>query len=210
MSPTLLSPPAPAARGLRPLGGEVQPNEFVLTNLDDVLFADADGPQPQLSNDGQPAPFSFSIDSLEKAAWAARRTAQAMDRITDRQALAATYHQKIDTWLDQANSPDHHTIDYLTYLLRPFVEAEIAKNPRRKTLSFFGATVQLRRRPDHLDINDEASAMAFCETHHPEAVVTTKTLSKSIVRDLLKKGQEVHGAILVPGTEDLIVKAAPQ
>ena len=208
--PALLSPPAPPARGLVPLAGEAQPNEFSFKDLDDVLFPDSEGPQPQLSNEGQPAPFSFVIDDLAKAAWAARRIAQAQERITDRQALATVYHERIDRWLDQANSPDRHTGDYLAYLLRPFVEAEIAKTPRRRTLSFFGASVQLRRRPDHLELRDEASALAFCETHHPDAVVTTKALSKAQVKDLLKKGNEVPGAILVPGTEDLVVKTVPQ
>lgn len=210
MSPTL-SPPAPAARGLIPLAGEAQPNEFSFHDLDTVLFPDSEGPQPQLSSEGQPAPFSFVIDDLGKAAWAARRIAQAQERITDRQALAAVYHEKIDRWCLESDTPDLRTIEYLTYLLRPFVEAEIAKNPRRKTLAFLGATVQLRRRPDHLEVNDEASAIAFLESSpHANAVVTTKALSKSSVKDLLKKGHEVPGAILVPGTEDLVVKAAPQ
>ena len=210
MSIALLSPTAPPARGLIPLAGEAQPNEFSFKDLDDVLFPDSDGPQPQLSSEGQPAPFSFVIDDLGKAAWAARRIAQAQERITDRQALATVYREKIDRWCLESDTPDLRTIEYLTYLLRPFVEAEIAKNPRRKTLSFFGASAQLRRRPDHLEVHDEASALAFCETHHPDAVVTTRVLSKSIVRDLLKNRKEVPGASIVPGTEDLIVKAAPR
>jgi hypothetical protein len=53
------------------------------------------------------------------------------------------------------------------------------------------------RKSESLVINDEAAAMAYCEQHLPEAVITEKRLLKTPVKEAVKSGVGINGCMLV-------------
>jgi hypothetical protein len=54
---------------------------------------------------------------------------------------------------------------------------------------------------------DNAAALAYCETEHPEAVIIKKELDKSILKDLiLRQADPVPGVEAELGPDKLYVK----
>jgi hypothetical protein len=127
-------------------------------------------------------PERFSINSVELAAWAIRKIADSRARIQSRNELASLYKQKIETWLEKANAEDSESIDLLMGHLKPFAEVEIGNQRRSKTLVLPGGSISLRKKPDRLEILDEAETIEFCEKHLPEAIIIKKSVSKTAIK----------------------------
>lgn len=149
---------------------------------------------------------TFSIDTQEKATWAARRILQAQTRIAEREQLAKSYKTRIDLWLEESNKPDTETIDTLSSFLDPYLRQELDGTKRRKSIKLLGATIGFRTLPKKVDIINPDQAIAFCEAHHPEAVVIKKDLSRSELRKLAESGTLIPGVVLDGGAERLYVK----
>ena len=148
---------------------------------------------------------TFSIDTQEKATWAARRILQAQTRIAEREHLAKNYKARIDAWLEEASKPDTDTIDALSSFLDPYLRQELDGTKRRKSIELLGATIGFRTLPKKVDIINPDQAIAFCETHHPDAVIIKKDLSRSELRKLAESGTLIPGVVLDGGTERLYV-----
>jgi hypothetical protein len=171
-----------------------------------VLVDPADPTVP--TGTAAPAPAPFVIDSLAKADWAVSRILEAEARIARKAALASELHARIDAWLTKASSSDNDSISYLTMLLRPFVESEVAMQRRSRTLLLPSGTAQLRKLPDRLDIVDRDAALSYCETSHPEAVIVKKDLSRSALKTLIvSQGEAVPGCAFELGPDELYVRA---
>lgn len=154
-----------------------------------------------------PAP-SFVIDSLAKADWAIAKILDAEARISRRTELAADLHARLDAWLQKSSTADNDTVVYITGLLRPYAESEIAKQRRSRTLLLPSGSVSLRKLADHLDIVDRDAALAFCEASHPEAVIVKKDLSRSVLKTLIAaQGEAIPGCEFELGSDQLYVKA---
>jgi hypothetical protein len=155
-----------------------------------------------------PAAAPFVIDSLAKADWAVSRILEAEARIARRAALASELHARIDAWLTKASAPDNDSITFLSALLRPFVDFEIAKQHRSRTLLLPSGTAQLRKLPDKLDIVDKDAALSYCESSHPEAVIVKKDLSRSALKTLIvSQGEAIPGCSFELGPDELYVRA---
>jgi hypothetical protein len=154
-----------------------------------------------------PAAAPFVVDSLAKADWAVARILEAEARIARRAALASELHARIDAWLTKASAADNDSITFLYALLRPFVDFEIAKQRRSRTLLLPSGTAQLRKLPDRLDIVDRDAALSYCETSHPEAVIVKKDLSRSTLKALIvSQGEAVPGCSFELGPDELYIK----
>jgi phage host-nuclease inhibitor protein Gam len=176
-----------------------------LPSLPTVLFPDFNAPIPRDTE--APATEQFTIDSLSKASWATARILEAEERITQRSSLAKDYKDRIDAWLDTANNQDNDSISYLSVLLQPYVESEVVKLHKSKTISLPTGSVSIRKLPDKLDITNPTAALAYCETEHPEAVIIKKELDKSILKDLiLRQAEPIPGVGAELGAEKLYVK----
>jgi hypothetical protein len=149
---------------------------------------------------------TFSIDTQEKATWAARRILQAQTRIAEREHLAKTYQARIDAWLQEASKPDTDTIDTLCTFLDPYLRQELDGTKRRKNIKLLGATIGFRTLPKKVDIINPEQAINFCETHYPDVVIIKKDLSRSELRKLAESGTLIPGVVLDGGTERLYVK----
>jgi hypothetical protein len=58
-----------------------------------------------------------------------------------------------------------------------------------------------------VEITDNAEALAYCETEHPEAVIIKKELDKTVLKDLiLKQAEPIPGVEAELGTDKLYVK----
>lgn len=148
----------------------------------------------------------FTIDSPEKAAWAGRKIIDAEDRINKLKDQAKIYKAQIDTWYEKAIREDLDSIEYLRYMIRPYVEDEVSHMHKSKTLHLPGIAVQLRKKPDRIDVVDQETAISFCEMNHPDAVVIKKEVSKSYLKQLLAKGELIPGCDLIPGSQELYFK----
>jgi hypothetical protein len=159
----------------------------------------------ELSDTAAPA---FVIDSLAKADWAVARILEAESRIARRAALASELHARVDAWLTKASSSDNDSITFLSALLRPFVDFEIAKQHRSRTLLLPSGTAQLRKLPDRLDIIDRDAALSYCETSHPDAVIIKKDLSRSALKTLIvSQGEAIPGCAFELGPDELYIRA---
>jgi phage host-nuclease inhibitor protein Gam len=174
-------------------------------SLPTVLFPEFNIPIP--SDTEAPATEQFTIDSLTKASWATARILEAEERITQRSSLAKDYKDRIDAWLVTANTQDNNSISYLSFLLQPYVESEVAKLHKSKTISLPTGSISLRKLPERLDITNPTAALAYCEAEHPEAVIIKKELDKSILKDLiLRQAEPIPGVDAELGAEKLYVK----
>ncbi len=152
-------------------------------------------------------PQPFQVDSLDKANWAVCKIIQAERRIQERNQIADTYKQKINEWLRQSNQEDKKSIDFLTSLLRPFVEQEVAKQKRIRNIKLLGATVGLRKQPEKIEIIDIDLALGFCEENHPEALIIKKELSKTELKKLYGKGEIIPGVLIVRNASEFYIKS---
>jgi hypothetical protein len=173
--------------------------------LADILFDD----YPLLPPDSEAsAAAPFKIDSFDKAAWAASKVFEAQARIAERAALALAYKDRIDSWLADSNKADEASASYLSMLLKPYVEEELARNhSHSRTLSLPTAPASLRKAPDRVTVLKEAEAMAYLEANHPSAVITKKAISLSSLRSLIfTEGEAVPGVEAELGSDSLYIK----
>ncbi|MGA2547941.1 MAG: host-nuclease inhibitor Gam family protein [Rectinemataceae bacterium] len=150
---------------------------------------------------------AFIVDSLAKADWAVARVLEAEARIARRAALAANLHERIDAWLTKSSSTDNDSIVYISSLLRPFVESELAMQRRSRSLILPSGVAQLRKLPDKLDIVDKDAALSYCESSHPEAVIIKKDLSKTELKRLVFSGTAIPGVSAELGSDELYIRA---
>lgn len=148
----------------------------------------------------------FTVDTPEKAAWAARKIKAAQDRIEERKDLARSYKAQIDTWFKKSIEEDEDSIVHMKQLLQPYVEKEISVQRKSKTLRLPGISVQLRKKPDRIEVVEKETAISFCEANHPDAVIIKKEVSKSYLKQLLSKGEIIPGCDLMFGEEELYIK----
>lgn len=147
----------------------------------------------------------FRIDDERKAAWAAGKILSARRRMDARSRLAQDYQTRVLDWLTSANQADEQSVNFLEGHLRPWVESEVAKLGKSRSLKLLGAKVGLRKRPDRVEIYDPDLALGFCEFHLEEVIVTKKEVSKSELKKHLAQGAMVPGASLVPGLDEMTV-----
>ena len=114
-------------------------------DIGELLFSDADAVMCDADEE------SFCINTAELANWAARRVVEHRERIKERREQAELYISRIQTWLDKAIAEDASSIDFLSSHLRPYVERELAKQRRSRTLLLPGSSLSLRKKPDKID-----------------------------------------------------------
>jgi len=147
----------------------------------------------------------FSIDSPDKAAWAARKILQAERRISEKALMAAEYRKRIDHWYESVIKADQSSIDFLKGILKPYAKNAVREIRKGKTIRFPGLSISLRKLPDRLEVVDEALALRYCEKHFQAAVETKKSLIRSEMRKAITNGAMIPGADIVEGLEELYI-----
>lgn len=192
----------------------LQPALLDLPSPSDVLYPDFPSftapavpeSEDDSSTDSTSTSLAFVIDSLAKADWAVAKILDAEARNGRRAELASRLHEQVDVWLTKASSSDNDSISYLTALLRPFVESEVTKQRRSRTLLLPSGSISLRKLPDRLDIVDRDAALAYCEASHPDAVILKKDLSRSVLKSLIvSAGEAIPGCEFELGSDSLLV-----
>ena len=179
-----------------------------LPPLSDILYPDFFAPVPVPAEAGSaPAAPAFLVDSIAKADWAVGRILDVQARIDSRAALASELHARVDAWLTKASGPDNDSIVYISSLLRPFAESEIAKQHRSRSLFLPSGTAQLRKMPDRLSIDDPEAAISYCEAQHPSAVIVKKDVSRTELKRLIfTDGEAIPGVTAELGSIELYIK----
>ncbi len=200
MLPTLLDAPPTAPLSLV---DTAEPGS--LPSLSNVLF-DFTIPSAEA-----PAAEPFTVDSLSKASWVASRILEAQARTAQRAELARSYKTRIDAWLSDANAADIDSIEYLSALLKPWVEFQVAKQRRSRSVLLPTDTAQLRKLPDRVDILDAPTALGYLKANHPEAVIVREDISKTAVRSLIfTEGEAIPGVEAQLGHDELYLRPAAQ
>ena len=178
-----------------------------------ILYPDFDFSVPAPASDALPADSSdpaapaFIVDSLAKADWAISRILEAESRNTRRASLAATLHERIDAWFTKASSSDSDSVVYLSGLLRPYVETEVSRQRRSRSLILPSGTAQLRKLADRLEITNPEAAMAWAANNAPTAIIIKKELSRSVLKNLITaQGEAIPGCEFSLGSDELYVK----
>jgi len=212
--PVLLGPPTLSTPELDPpTETSFEPVSATAPALATILFPEFSLPTrpTSASTDAEaPAAEPFKIDSMDKASWAASKVLEAQARIDQRSELARSYKARIDAWLDSSNQADLESVNFLTSLLRPYVETAIAQQHRSRSLLLVSATVSLRKLPDRLDITDPTAALAYCEVEHPEAVIVKKELARTVLKKLVLDGTAIPGVAMELGADELYVKPSTE
>ena len=182
--------------------------DSLLPTLPNILFPDFGNAQAVVPAEGDDAATEqFVVDTESKASWAIACILEAEERIDRRKALVDEYKARLDAWLDTASRQDSNSVSYLTFLLEPYVKDEVSKLHKSKSLSLPTGIASIRKLPDRLEITDNAAAIAYCESEHPDAVIIKKELSKPILKDLiLKQAEPVPGVEAELGAEKLYIK----
>lgn len=147
----------------------------------------------------------FTVDTVEKAAWTARKILDAEHRISQFTDQAKQYKAQIDTWFERVVTEQEASVDYFRSLLMPFIEQELT-GQKSKTLKLPGLSIQLRKKPNRVEVTDKEIAISFCEANHPDALMIKKDVSKTFLKDLLSNlGELVPGCTIVLGREELYI-----
>ena len=166
------------------------------TNLEDILVDETPDEKEK----------TFTVDSIEKATWAARKFIDAKTRIEKRLKQNDDFKAKIDLWSQRANSEDLSTVDFMKAILEPYAKELVKAQKRSKSLKLPEAMVTFRKSSETVDIIDEELALSFCELNHPRAVETKTVLSKPELKKLLKQGKIIPGVKLILGVEQMYIK----
>ena len=118
---------------------------------------------------------SFVVDSLARADWAVSKILKAEARNSRRAELAATLHERVDSWLTKASAAELRLRwPTCSSLLRPFVESETSKQRRSRSLVLPSGTAQLTSSPTSSTSSTRDAALSYCESSHPEAVIVAQ------------------------------------
>jgi phage host-nuclease inhibitor protein Gam len=131
-------------------------------------------------------------------------------RVDQRADLAKSYIERIRSWLDSANAADIDSIDYLSSLLKPWVEAEVAKQRRSRSVLLPTGTAQLRKLPDKVEIVNLNAALAYCKENLPGLVITREDLSKTELKKAVFDGNAIPGVEAQLGRDELFIRPAAQ
>jgi len=185
---------------------QTMPQADVSLSLSRILYPDLEQDSSLEPGSASSVP-SFQVDSMAKADWAVSRVLDSRARIARREDLAIALHTRIDAWLSKANTTDVSSITFLSSLLLPFVSSEVSKQHRSRSLLLPSGSIGLRKSPDHLEITDRDTALAYCKVQHPEAVIIKEDLSRSAVKALVFNGEAIPGVIAELGQDTLYINS---
>jgi len=162
--------------------------------LEEALLPEEQGPQ------------NFQVDTLEKAEWAIRKIARAEARIQAFIALAEKRKAEIDERLKEVTRADRLAVDQLGQLIRPWGEVEIAKAGKKKSMKLLGGEIGFRT-TQHLEVIDEAAALASLENGHPECIRVKREVDKTATTKLIKEKGEVPDGVELASTTRFYIQA---
>lgn len=171
-----------------------------LAELEDIIFEITNKPHGEVEK-------SFTVDSDDKAAWAAKKVLEAQKRIEARNQLAATYKARIDVWFEKATKQDRSSVAFLRSLLLPFAHTALSQVRKGRTLYFPGVSISLRKLPDKAEILDEQLALSFCEKNLAEAIEVKRSIVKSVIKRELSGGALIPGVELTQGIDELYISS---
>ena len=131
----------------------------------------------------------YKIGGISEADWAVRKLAKYRRKIAERQQLANDEKAKIDGWLEDANKADRESVIYFEAILHIWHEAQLAEDPKAKTIKLPGGQLQARQRPGHFDIDDE-QFVPWALEHDLSLVRTKYEPIKSEIKDQTRVAED--------------------
>ncbi|MCQ2603271.1 MAG: host-nuclease inhibitor Gam family protein [Clostridia bacterium] len=125
----------------------------------------------------------FIIDNMQKAEWATKKIAQRQARIAQIKAFAKAKIERINKWVESECEPLENDIRHFSFMMRPYIESEIAKLKKGKTVKFSnGAKVSMKTPPIDFQY-DDAELLAFLQSHKMDEFVKTETKIKPMWKE---------------------------
>lgn len=126
---------------------------------------------------------AFTVDSVDKAAWAMRRYVRVVEQINTIADQALVERRRIDEWEAKVTEPLHRDRDFFESLLRNYALAERAEG--RKSTILPNGKVTTRAGSWRIDVQDKEQLLAWARSNDPELIRVTVTESVNV--DVLKR-----------------------
>ena len=157
--------------------------------------------------DDKPKPKElFSVDTTEKAVWAAKKYLEAKERVESRLEQNLSFKAKIDSWSERSNSDDIATMEYMQSILEPYAKKVVDKQKKSRSLKLPEVTINFRKSPEKVIFDNEDMIIDFCKTNLPKALETKTYVLKTVLKNLLTEGEIIPGVSIVKGPEKMIIK----
>jgi len=143
---------------------------------------------------------SFAVKDIASADWTLRKILRAQHNIEEREITAEAVRAKLNKWLAEANKPDLATIEFMQGKLESYV-SDTLQGEKRRSVKLPSGTAGFRASPEHVEVQDEAAALAWCEANLPAAVKTKKYLSLTEIKASIKAGGAMPEAVRLAGGE---------
>lgn len=170
------------------------------------LYDDLDEHLTATWNTGEGESATFTIDSLDKAEWAARKIARARRRLAEAEDLANAERTRIDQWLGDQQARCDQDCGFFEELLARFHRDRLADDPKARTIRLPSADLVARKRPDSIvvDESDEHvdATFAWCEANLPSAVVVRRSFDKNVLKRALFPSVDGEVGVVQARTSD--------
>ena len=112
----------------------------------------------------------FEITTMEQAIWALRKIAGAERARKEAQDAARAEIERISQWLQDEELRANQARKHLDYLLEQYHRAQLAENPKLKTIKFPHGTLRIRSQQPHYN-RDDAEVKKWAADSMPEVLV---------------------------------------
>lgn len=146
-------------------------------------------------------PRDFGITDERSANWFLRRV-----------LTARAYGERVKIWAEQEQRRAQREEQTLLFLfgrqLESWTAAEIAKlNGRRKSISLPAGVCGFRQVPQHVEVVDEQTVIAWARLACPAAIVATEKLLRTpVIQHIEQTGEVPDGIEIVPPTTKFFVR----
>jgi phage host-nuclease inhibitor protein Gam len=154
----------------------------------------------------------FRVRDKASAEWALRKVAHRRKVLAEEEALYEAERHKLDAWIEERRERAEKDTQYLCDLLEEFHRAQLAEDPKAKTISLPSGKLTARKAPDKWEFDE--GFLAWARTAAPELIRTKEEPDRQAAKRLLiarhasdggagiavtPDGELVQGLAILPG-----------
>lgn len=131
-----------------------------------------------------PADAEFTVDTEQKALWAARKLQHARRKIAERTEVAAAEIARIQAWADETNKRHEDSAGFFESLLENYHRTMLAADTKQKTIKLPGVTLKARAGQPAWTFDDDAF-IAWAVVNEPSLLRHTTVPNKTDAKKAL-------------------------
>lgn len=153
-----------------------------------------------LQPEGIAAVENFRINDDVAADWALRKLAVIEKRMTDARALGNEEIRRVAEWLEEERERYERDRAWFVKQLEDYQRRVLAEDKRRKTIALPAGTLQARKKPDNVEIENDDAFVEWAAKERTDLVRTKHEIDKPAVKQaVLKDGEVLPGVKRVEG-----------